>query len=192
MYCKKCGNEIMEHEKICSKCGEKVVGEIVHKNIGQTVNEVAVGKVNKPVIISVFYIIVALLYFAPYYVVELVVEKKALNWFSSIKYAQDSDEKMVFYILAGSAMIAIAFLFASAVVTFLKNKINGFAIAALIISIVESVFVIFSLLSAINETEESFGGLGGIKITVVPYFILIFSIAGLIGTIKLKPKKNLK
>ena len=194
MYCRKCGNEIKEGEKVCCKCGTILKLESVNEyNTDSSGGGVSLmGKSRLTIVFSITTLIIGLLYFAPYYVVHLMGDSCALNWFSSIKYANSSDEKMSFYVLAGSALIAIVLLFAGALHTFMSDRVSGMIKAAFIVSILDSIFIILSLRSAISDTQDSFGGFGGVKITLVPYLLLVLSVLGFIGAIKFKTQKNLK
>lgn len=201
MYCNKCGNKINEQEKFCGKCGNTVTpypktspnNPLIDTfiSIASNANELnLMGRKLSVTVISGVSIIIGLLYLASYYSVSALGETIKLNWFSSINYTSNTDEKTGYYVLAGSVVITILLLVGNALLSFSRNKITRLAKPALIISIISALIILFSVSASISEMEKSYGKLAEAKITAAPYIILILSIAALVGVIKSTSKKN--
>jgi len=195
MNCSKCGNKIKEQEKFCGKCGNPVTlsPKTVPDNALLGTADSIVAKANRSTlmghnlsvtIMSVVSIIVGFLYLAPYYYVSYLGETLKLNWFSSINHTNNADENAIFYWLAGGVVIVVLLLLGNAIFSFLKNKISCLAKPALISSIIAAVIILLLLRLAVSEVDEAYGRLAEMKITVVPYAILVLSIATLVGVIR--------
>lgn len=203
MNCSKCGNKIKEQEKFCGKCGNPVTlspKTVPGNSLPGTANSIdskanrstLMGRNLSVTLMSIVSIIIGILYLAPYYWVSASGETQKLNWFSSINYVDNTDEKTVYYLLAGSVVIVVLLILGNALFSFLKNKISCLAKPALISSIISAFIILLSLSAAISEVNKSYGQLAEMKITVVPYVILVLSIAALVAVIRFKSKKNQK